>query len=642
MPGIQASAVPQEDIWGRAGPEFGGDTDQPAATRRTVEEVRRLMWALDSRVEREMQPGFYESVYNARWHHVMEVPGGEGTGMEVHEGKPPQSWTYKVVGRTLEKDDGVEQSGAPRLRLMVLTSDKVWLCSWGEAVTDCYVNCEVDRVWQIVKGDLTEWFSSRPEDHFTPHPRVLIGTPGIGKSMAAASYLLYQLLHYDVEQLPVVVYSTYRGGATYVFDKTTKTASIYRSRSSMIQGVTDLSRRGMKGYIIYDVGGRLDIPSPCLPVGGWGMLVVAMPETTSYIHWASEKRAARIIMNCPDESDVKAMCVWRGRNQPPQQQAEYWREVKGRVDKLGPILRYIFEERSSLDWIGKCHRVVDQTSHRETKFYFGFGTSKLWKRNAALEYLARVVRVRGECNGESPFNAPITAHLAIKTLCTLEELMTQAEFNLFVLRIRDYLIYANFGKCAVFAFLNGAFMTAIRRNLKELKPPTRRQAHRCAPEVYSQEGPTRHYFLPSVEHRGTMTGINYWVLYIPEDEDFPLLDAFFFMESNPVTLVGLRMTTAGGHHTTASAVRQFTEHLAAYFSGWEELSRDMSWEIIYVQHAVSTPISDWQRCDAVPSDNVSKKKSQEIAAFWKKKVRQYQVSISSRDFGRDEAHRSVE
>ncbi|EKF98441.1 retrotransposon hot spot (RHS) protein, putative, partial [Trypanosoma cruzi] len=63
--------------------------------------------------------GLYDSVYNARWHHVVEVSDGEGTGMEVREGEPPQSWTYKKVGRTLEKDDGVQQSGAPRPRLMV-------------------------------------------------------------------------------------------------------------------------------------------------------------------------------------------------------------------------------------------------------------------------------------------------------------------------------------------------------------------------------------------------------------------------------------------------------------------------------------------------------------------------------------------
>ncbi|EKF99754.1 retrotransposon hot spot (RHS) protein, putative, partial [Trypanosoma cruzi] len=95
--------------------------------------------------------GLYESVYNARWNHVVEVPDGEGTGMEVKEGEPPQQWTYKKVGRTLEKDDGAQQSGATRLRLMVLTSDKAWPCTWNrkgvESTRDCYVNCEVERVW---------------------------------------------------------------------------------------------------------------------------------------------------------------------------------------------------------------------------------------------------------------------------------------------------------------------------------------------------------------------------------------------------------------------------------------------------------------------------------------------------------------
>ncbi|PWU87448.1 putative retrotransposon hot spot (RHS) protein [Trypanosoma cruzi] len=449
--------------------------------------------------------------------------------------------------------------------------------------------------------------------------------------MAAGLYLLYQLLHCDAELLPVVVFVVY-GSEAYVFNKTAETVTSYMDMSMMIKAVKELSRRGMKGYIIYDVGGGLDIPSPFLPPGGWGMLVVAAPETTSYISWANEKRAVRIIMNCPDESDVKAMCVWKKRNQPPPQQAEYWREVKGRMDKLGPILRYIFDEGSYKYWIAKCHDLVAWTTSWEIQRYFVFGTSKLWEGNKVLEYLARIVRVRGERNGELPLNAPITAHLASKTLCKLAQLMTQADFNLFVSRIRDCLMHANFGKCAMFAFLNVAFMAAIRRKLKELKPPTRRSSHRRASEVRSQEGPTSHYFLPSAERIGKKTCINHRLLYIPEVEKFPLVDGFFFMDSNPMTLVGLRMATAGGHHTTASTVRQFTDCLAAYFNSWKKLSRDMSWEIIYVQHADSTPLNDWQRCDVVNSDNVSKKESQKIAAFWEEKVRQYQVSIPSRDF----------
>ncbi|RNC62255.1 retrotransposon hot spot (RHS) protein [Trypanosoma cruzi] len=99
-----------------------------------------------------------------------------------------------------------------------------------------------------------------------------------------------------------------------------------------------------------------------------------------------------------------------------------------------------------------------------------------------------------------------------------------------------------------------------------------------------------------------------------------------------MTLVGLRMATAGEHHTTASTVRQFTECLVAYFVDWEELSRDMSWEIINVQHADSTPMNDWQRCDVVDSNNVSRAENREIAAFWEEEVRQYIAAVSSGNF----------
>ncbi|RNC52213.1 retrotransposon hot spot (RHS) protein [Trypanosoma cruzi] len=77
------------------------------------------------------------------------------------------------------------------------------------------------------------------------------------------------------------------------------------------------------------------------------------------------------------------------------------------------------------------------------------------------------------------------------------------------------------------------------------------------------------------------------------------------MESRRKTLVGLRMATAGGHHTRASTVRQFTECLAAYLNGWGESSCDLSWEMICVQHADSTAMNEWQRCDVVIPNSVS-------------------------------------
>ncbi|PWU92121.1 putative retrotransposon hot spot (RHS) protein [Trypanosoma cruzi] len=524
---------------------------------------------------------------------------------------------------------------------MVLTSDKAWPYSWGacEFICDCYVNCEVERVWQIVKGDVNKWSSGHGETDFTPDPCVLIGTPGIGKSMAAGSYLLYQLLHYDAEKLPVVVY--YIAEQTFLFDKTTKKLSAYLGKGSALDVVDRLSWSGVKGYIIYDVAEEVYRPSVGLPCNRWGMIVVTSPNENKYELWACQNLPLQIVMNCPDESDVKAMCVWEQRSKPPQQQAEYWREVKGRMDKVGPILRHILDEQSYDDRIEKCHETVEETISPETQYYTGLGNSTMWGGNSVFHWLAKVVRIREEaCKGEFSLNLPISDHLCNKTLCMLARLMQQDDFNSLILRLKHNLVSKNMERCTVFAFLDADFITAIRHKVRELKRTARRQPHRSALEVYSQERPTRHHVLPPPHYFSEKVGVDCCVLYLPEVEDFPLLDAFFFVNSNPMTLVGLRMSTANEHHTTASTVRQFTECLAAYFNGWEELSRDMLWEIIYVQHADSTPMNDWQRCDIVNTDVVSEEEDQRIAAFWKGKVRQYQLAISPGDFRRDEALRS--
>ncbi|PWV02059.1 putative retrotransposon hot spot protein (RHS) [Trypanosoma cruzi] len=221
--------------------------------------------------------GHYESVYNARWHHVVEVPDGEGTGMEVREGEPPQSWTYKAVGDTLEKDDAVQQSGAAPPVLMVLTSDEGWPYSWHtiqDLPKDVFVNCEVDRVWQIVKGDLTAWFSRHRGTDFAPLPRVLIGTPGIGKSVAAGSYLLYRLLHCDAEKLQVVVHC-FGGGDAYVSDKTTRAVTRCSDEDMCISESRSLREHGRNVYIICDVAKEGTPPlRHFAPTSGWGMVLV--------------------------------------------------------------------------------------------------------------------------------------------------------------------------------------------------------------------------------------------------------------------------------------------------------------------------------------------------------------------------------
>ncbi|PWV02102.1 putative retrotransposon hot spot protein (RHS) [Trypanosoma cruzi] len=199
--------------------------------------------------------GCYESVYNARRSHVVELPDGverkkTGTGMGVHEGRPEQSWSYKKADDAIEENDAVQQFGAAPPVLMVLASEKGWPYSWHtiqDLPKDVFVNCEVEQLWQTVKGDVTAWFSPHGGTDFTPKQRVLIGTPGTGKSVAAGSYFLYQLLHCDVEKIQVVVHC-FGGRDAYVSDKTTRAVTKYSDEDMCISELRSL--RGMGGMCI--------------------------------------------------------------------------------------------------------------------------------------------------------------------------------------------------------------------------------------------------------------------------------------------------------------------------------------------------------------------------------------------------------
>ncbi|EKG00470.1 retrotransposon hot spot (RHS) protein, putative [Trypanosoma cruzi] len=204
--------------------------------------------------------------------------------------------------------------------------------------------------------------------------------------------------------------------------------------------------------------------------------------------------------------------------------------------------------------------------------------------------------------------------------------MAPNNFILLILAIKNDLLSKALEKHSVFTFLSVAFVNAIIPKLKELKLQEDAPPHDCALRVRPHERLFKPCPLPLLKDFKEKINAECRVLYKPEAKNFPLVDALFFMESPRKTLVGLRMATAGGHHTTSSTVRQFTECLAAYFNGWEEFARDMSWEIIYVQHANSTPIIDWQKCN--DSANLTEAENREIAAFWEEKVQQYQVTIT--------------
>ncbi|RNF00009.1 retrotransposon hot spot (RHS) protein, partial [Trypanosoma cruzi] len=556
----------------------------------------------------EKLEGCYKSVHNARWSHAEELPDGverkkTGTGMEMKKGKPEQSWTYRKADDAIEGNDPVQQFGAAPPVLIVLTSENGWPYSWHtiqDLPKDFFVNCEVDRVWQIAKGDVTAWFSSHGGTDFNFERRVLIGTPGIGKSVAAGSYLLYQLLHCDAEKIQVVVHC-FGGGDAYVSDKTTKRVTKYSDEGKCVSELRSLRGHGRNVYIIYGVA-KEGTPPPghFAPTSGWGMIAVSFPRVTNYDEWEKQLQVARIIVNCPDEVDVKTMCAWITRDETKEKQAKYWKMAEKHMYLLGPIPRHIFDAEIYIDRLGAVNGALLAIKATDVGEYFTLGGEEKWYSEDPSHKLVKIVRVKTVEGAEVFFNASISADIGFRIAERLAKAMTTKDYLLLILRSHGALVSRALEQLGLRAFMYGDFVVALVEELKELRP-SEREAQDSVLNLNHQGYPTRTVGLAGLEGGVTRTPMECGVLYLPVVENFPLVDGFFSV-SNPMTLVGLQMTTASAHHTTTSTLWQFTECLAAYFNGWEKLSRDMSWDIIYIKNADNTMITNWHRCDVVNTE----------------------------------------
>ncbi|RNE95136.1 retrotransposon hot spot (RHS) protein, partial [Trypanosoma conorhini] len=74
------------------------------------------------------------------------------------------------------------------------------------------------------------------------------------------------------------------------------------------------------------------------------MIVLGSPEKYNYQALVMRLHTGLTVMNCPDGNDVKAMCAWRTRGRPAQEQKEYWETVGSRMSQVGPLPSYIFTE----------------------------------------------------------------------------------------------------------------------------------------------------------------------------------------------------------------------------------------------------------------------------------------------------------
>ncbi|ESS59372.1 putative retrotransposon hot spot (RHS) protein [Trypanosoma cruzi Dm28c] len=183
-----------------------------------------------------------------------------------------------------------------------------------------------------------------------------------------------------------------------------------------ISELRSLRGHGMKGYIIYNVA-KEGTPPPrhFAPTSGWGMIAVSFPRVTNYDEWAKQLQAARVIVNCPDEVDVKAMCAWITRDETKEKQAECWKEVKKHMYLLGPIPRHVFDEEAFKERCGAVRFALHSINEGTVKEHFSRGGESPWYSEDPSHKPVKVVR-EIYAGGVTLFNAPISACLEERTL----------------------------------------------------------------------------------------------------------------------------------------------------------------------------------------------------------------------------------
>ncbi|PWV08617.1 putative retrotransposon hot spot protein (RHS) [Trypanosoma cruzi] len=164
----------------------------------------------------------------------------------------------------------------------------------------------------------------------------------------------------------------------------------------------------MKGYVIYDFAEQGTSPAGYfLPYDEWGMILVSPLNVRNHGEWETPLKAERIIANCSDWTDVKAMCAWMRRDGATDGQAEYWRIVKGCMDKVGPIPRYIFDANKFIPHSAAIQSALDGVQSRDGEKHFTDGGVRLWYSEDPSQKLVRAARARGEFGAEGFLNAPI-------------------------------------------------------------------------------------------------------------------------------------------------------------------------------------------------------------------------------------------
>ncbi|KAH8610723.1 putative retrotransposon hot spot protein 4 (RHS4) [Trypanosoma vivax] len=651
----------------------------------------------------EVIPGAFESVFEAKWSHVLSGEAGMPLGMRVVDGLPENVWSYADVNHSplpLEVDREVPRSG--NLEIMVLSSEDGWPYTQFRNETrsvdsnaevgrggvfnaqrseDVYIRREVVRMWYIVEEQTRAWYIERKL--VKPKSFVVVGTPGIGKSFACGSFLLYQLLHYKNKLLDVVAY--FIRDSAYVIHNARPgvpgSVVLYSDQGAAVSKIKKMASC-KRGFIIVDISKKGEDPSRELPTKFWPAVVLTSPDVNHYDSWVKDRGGIMVIVNCDDERDLVAFVAWRvlrGLPDKTEDNAGLWLDAEKilkeqlevlnkRIQTVGPLPRFVLDDDKTFKQREtQVIAMLNGINENNRANYKGILSCKMnWQNDDVTHKLVKIMRVRFKTNDEDTFQCralsfPIFSRLYKLMLVYLKR---DAAAKMLIMSPEET-VASLFEEYSFYALLQKEVLYSVSYMMKYLRREGEgRDVVSVLEGLHLNQLDLRGVeILPTARQR-PIAECKYMVMYKPCIPNYPVVDAFFFVEGHPhkqrngekgadgrvkgevwrgsnavgedarrpkKTIVMVQVTTSDKHPTSTTALVSFQKTIARNFAEWDTFSENLRWEMIYVNCPGMGTINERQVCEDADEVNRSADgamaERKNAAKLWEG-IHQWQVTIS--------------
>ncbi|CCD19858.1 retrotransposon hot spot (RHS) protein, putative, partial [Trypanosoma vivax Y486] len=327
-----------------------------------------------------------------------------------------------------------------------------------------------------------------------------------------------------------------------------------------------------------------------------------------------DRNGKLIYVNCDDERDLKAFVAWQKlfplgqdagiTDELCKEISDEWKRVKQRIEQVGPLPRFVFSRGSfGSRFVELDNAISDITLNNKAPYMGILRMSSEWQSDHVSHKLVKLVRVRVGLNNETYRCVPLSSDIHERVHCRMLKIVEENWILLGGLVSADCRSAVLLELLAFDAFRYSDVTRAVVDKLVHLQRDGEKRKKSALAKFNEKQLRLKSSKCLGTAENSFVKKCKYYVLYKPSVDNFPVADGFFFVEGHgtsgeraavraahscdahqPKTIVLLQATKARSHHTETGKLLKLKAILRRAFRNWADFSKNMRWEIVYVQH----------------------------------------------------------